>query len=349
MEKVRRIALVALIAALVVPLFVTAIPPLLDAPKAIAPTDATIALLANLMPPPVAGKILMALGLLLPLLGTVALHDAIFGNRSWWPLTAALVVYNGAFLAGLFDFTVGIGGAMLGAAAWIRWKDRARLQVAAVVLIACAIFVTHALGLFFLVLLVGSFEVHEVRRTRNVAALVVHSAKLGFAMLPVAFLFVHERFAFNGNSPIAIARTMWWTLAKFDPLQAAMGAGAGFSTYDTGIDLLILMAVTAAFAALALAEKLSFSWLTAVTGILMLAYLFASGGIAGANWIDTRLPVVAGFLLIAGITPRKLGRRETAVLVLAFAALIVVRIGGIEVAWQSHNTDSADFVTASTR
>lgn len=349
MEKTRRIAIVALVVALVVPLFVTAIPPLLGTPKPLAPADATIALWVNVMPSHVAGKLLMALGLVLPLLGTVALHDAIFGKRSWWPLAAALVVYNGAFLAGLFDFTAGIGGAMLGAAAWIRWKDRTSLQIAGTVFIAFAIFVTHALGLFFLILIIGAFEVHEARRRRKMAPLVIQAAKLGLATLPVALLFVHDRFAFNGNSPVAIARTMWWTLVKFDPLQAAMGAGAGFSAYDTGIDLLILTAVTAAFAALALAEKLSFSWLTVVTGILMIAYLFASGGIADADWIDTRLPVLAGFLLFAGMTPRRLGRRDTAVLVLAFAALIIARIGGIEVAWQSQNADSADVVTASTR
>lgn len=347
MGKARRIALILLIAALIAPLLVTAIPPFLDDPNARIAMNATVALLAKIVPLGIARKIFAALALILPLLGTVALHDAVFGKRSWWPLAAALVVYNAAFLVGLLDFTIAIGCTMLGAAAWIRWRDRAPLQMAAVAFLAVVILYTHALGLYFLVLIIGGFEVHEARRTGKRAAFFAHAAKLALAELPVGLLFVHERFTFNGSSPAAIAHTMWWTLAKFDPLQAAVGAGADFFTYDTGIDLLILMAVAAAFAALALAGKLSFSWLTVITAILMLAYPFASGGTADADWIDARLPVLAGFLLFAGITPKRLGRRETAVLVVAFAALIVARIGVISIAWQGQNADLAGFVTAS--
>jgi len=64
--------------------------------------------------------------------------------------------------------------------------------------------------------------------------------------------------------------------------------------------------------------------------------------IAGTGWIDTRLPVLAGFLLFAGITPRRLERRETAVLGLAFAALIIARLGVITLAWQGQNADLAN-------
>jgi hypothetical protein len=70
--------------------------------------------------------------------------------------------------------------------------------------------------------------------------------------------------------------------------------------------------------------------------------------LAEGSWIDIRLPVLAAFLLFAGITPRRLGRRETAVLGLAFAALIVARLGVITLAWQGQNADLAEITAATT-
>jgi hypothetical protein len=125
----RRIALLAVCTTLIVPLFVTTVPPLLDYPNHlariavlaagghdadlaqlytidwhIAPNlgmDIVVPLLAQIMPLTLTGKIFLALALILPLLGTVALHDAIFEKRSLWPLASAIVVYNAAFLAGM--------------------------------------------------------------------------------------------------------------------------------------------------------------------------------------------------------------------------------------------------------
>ena len=128
----------------------------------------------------------------------------------------------------------------------------------------------------------------------------------------------------------------------FDAFHKTIGAAASFFTYETGSDLLILIAVAAALAALSLARKLAFAWPAAIALALMLAYPFVPGVIAGTGWIDTRLPVLAGFLLFAGITPRRLGRRETAVLGLAFAALIIARLGVITLAWQGQNADLAN-------
>lgn len=370
----RRIAVLALIAALIAPLFVTAIPPLLDYPNHLARMavlaahdrdpalaqmyaidwhvvpnlgmDVVVPILAQIMPLDLAGKIFIALGLVLPLLGTVALHDAIFAKRSWWPLASALVVYNAALLAGFLNFTVGVGLALLAAACWIRLRQKRVLQAAAVAVLAVPIFFTHAFGIGFLFLMIGGFEAHEAWRERRMSALPSRAAKLGVAALPVAFLYFQTRLASDAaTSPLALAKTLWWALAKFDPLHKAIGAGASFFTYDTGIDLLILIAVAAAFGALALARKLAFSWLAAIAAALMLAYPFVPGVLADTGWIDTRLPVLAGFLLFAGITPRRLGRRETAVLGLAFAALVAARLGVIAAAWQGQNADLADLAS----
>jgi hypothetical protein len=340
----RRIALIAISIALVTPILATASPPLSDYPD----HSTGFALLVQLLPLAVASKTHLALALLLPLLGTVALHDAIFEKRSWWPLASAVVVYNTALLAGFVNFAIGIGLALLGAACWVRLRHRPQQQVTAGAAIAAAIFFINTFGAGFLVLLIASFELREIRLAPSRTPLAPRAAKLALTALPVTILDIAMWLTHSPTSPAIAFAKEWSWLSSVDLFNEAIGAAASFFTYDTGADLLILIAVAAALAALALAHKLAFAWPAIIAAALMLAYPFVPGLLAEGSWIDIRLPVLAAFLLFAGITPRRLGRRETAVLGLAFAALIVARLGVITLAWQGQNADLAEITAATT-
>jgi hypothetical protein len=373
----RRLALLTVCAALTVPLFVTTIPPLLDYPNHLARMavlatgrhdpdlaqiyaidwhlapnfgmDLVVPLLAQIMPLTLAGKFFLALALILPLLGTVALHDVVFEKRSWWPLASAIVVYNAALLAGSLNFAVGIGLAMLGTACWIRLRHHARWQTLAGALIVAALFFVQAFAAIFLLMMIAGFELREGRQERSNPARAGRLVKLGLVALPTVLLYLQTWLAGDGvASPRALVQALWSTQTTFNAFRKAIGAAASFSTYDIGSDLLILIAVTAALAALSLARKLTCAWPATIALVLMLAYPFLPDAIAGAGWIDPHLPVLAGFLLFAGITPRRLGRRETAVLGLAFAALIVARLGVITLAWQRQNADLANITAVLT-
>jgi hypothetical protein len=373
--SLRRVALLAVCTALIVPLFVTPIPPLLGYPSHlarmavlaaggrdadlaqlhaidwhIAPSlgmDLVVPLLAQIMPLTLASKIFLALALILPLLGTVTLHDAIFEKRSWWPLASAIVVYNAAFLAGFLNFAVGIGLALLGAACWVRLRHDVRRQILAAAAITAALFFIYAFAAGFVLLIIACYQLREWQREDSKPSR--RMAKLGLIALPTALLYFHTWLADDAPaSPLALAQKFWSGLVRFDAFHKAIGAAASFFTYDTGSDVLILIAVAAALAALSLARKLAFAWPAAVALALMFVYPFVPSAIAGTGWIDTRLPVLAGFLLFAGIMPRRLGRRETAVLGLAFAALIVARLGVITQAWQEQNADLANIAAVMT-
>lgn len=337
----RRVALVAICTALTVPLSAATIPPLPDYPD----HSTGFAVLAQLLPLAIAGKTHLALALLLPLLGTVALHDAIFDKRSWWPLASAIVVYNTALLAGFVNFAIGIGLALLGAACWVRLRRQPRSQIAAGALIAAAIFFINSFGAGFFMLLIAGFELRELQRAPRRQPIAPRAAKLAVTALPVALLDLASLLASGGTTPAVAFAKEWSWLSSVDLFHETIGAAASFFTYDTGADLLILIAVAAAVAALSLARKLAFAWPIAIAAALMLVYPLMPGLFADSGWIDIRLPVLAGFLLFAGITPRRLGRRETAVLGLAFAALIVARLGVITLAWQGQNADLANIAT----
>jgi hypothetical protein len=360
----RRVALIAICMALTVPLFAATIPPLLDDPHRLAPMavlaaagpdadlaqlyaidfriapnlgmDMIVPLLAQIMPLTLAGKLFLALALILPLLGTVALHDAIFEKRSWWPLAAAIIVYNAAFLAGFLNFAIGIGLTLLGAACWVRLRHDARRQILAGAAIAAALFFIHAFAAFVLLIIIAGFESHSN------PARIQFATKLCLAALPATLLYLYAWLAADtAASPHALVESLWSAVVPFDAVHKAIGAAASFFTYDPASDLLILIAVTAALAALSLARKLAFAWPAAIAPILLLAYAIVPSTVTGTGSIDAHLPVLAGFLLFAGITPKRLGRRETAVLGLAFAALMMARLGVITLAWQGQRADLA--------
>ncbi len=78
--------------------------------------DLVVPRLAQVMPLTLAGKLFIALAMLLPPLGVIALHRAWFGRRSWWPWIAVLPAVNAFLLYGRLNYLVGLGLALLGAA-----------------------------------------------------------------------------------------------------------------------------------------------------------------------------------------------------------------------------------------
>jgi hypothetical protein len=339
----RRIAILALAAVLLAPLFTATMPSALDGRY---PIDIVVRLLGQIVPPAIAEKIMVALALVLPFAGTIALHDAIFGRRSWWPLASAVLVYNAALIAGFVDFAVAIGLTLIGAACWIRMRHTPWRQCLVAAYIAAIMFSIQVTGIVFLLLIIGGFEVSEIRRGDRESSIAYRAIKLGLAALPAALMFCSALLDRDyAAATLAVVKTQYWALAKFDPLHKFIAAAAGFFTYDTGIDLLILIAVAAALGALALARKLAFSWLTAMAAALILIDPFLPRELPDSAWIDTGLPVLGAFLLFAGLAPKRLGRREVAVLGLAFAALITARLGVISAAWQGETADRGELAT----
>ena len=144
--------LAAAVALLLLPLLITDVPPILDYPNHLArlvllhagpddpvlgrffepawsilpnlASDVIVPPLLGLLPPHVAGRVMLGGILLLNLAGVVALHRALFGRRSYWPLASVLMAYNSTFLLGFLNWQIGSGLAMLAAAGWITWRER---------------------------------------------------------------------------------------------------------------------------------------------------------------------------------------------------------------------------------
>jgi hypothetical protein len=362
-------ALVILCVVLVAPLAVVDVPPLLDYPnhlarayvlahgqadlhlsKMYAPHWAIIPNLAiDLILPPLllimpvhtAGRILLAVALVLPVIGTILYSQAVFGRRSYWPLAGCLVACNGLFLLGFVNFQLAIGLALVCAAAWRRWRETRPVAAVVLGLVSAAIlFFSHLMGLlFFLILLLS----HEIERLRNVHQ---HGYSLTGNLLRAAWsmpiiLIPSALYATSGFSDKA-ADISWETWPD-KLIRAAMSV----VNYNLPLDI-----VTACFTAgvlLILARiRLIVVPLGSVVALATIAILFMVSpfGFKGTGYVDARFAVMFGFLLFGTILPVRLPRKSALLVGFAVLALFGVRTAQIAAVWNAHNRDLDQFRSA---
>jgi hypothetical protein len=312
-------AVVLLSVALLGPLLIADVPPLLDYPNHLArfvllafgPEDPVLgsmatphwAIIPNLaadvigpmllrvLPVHFAGRCMLGGILLLNLAGVLTLHRALFGRRSFWPLGAGLVSYNSTFLLGFLNWQISSGLAMLFAAAWLGWRERR--PTATIVGAAAAsvvLFFCHLMGLVFFLVLIGSAEVHAMRNCRTA---LVRSALL---------------------LPVLLGPLHLWLLTA---LRAERAAGdwmdrpaklvqvvSPFINYYFALDVM-----TAAFVYGGVAVGVAAGWLVlaprAIPAVAALAMLYVGlpFDLMGVSFVDTRIVIMLGFLLFAAVDP----------------------------------------------
>jgi hypothetical protein len=312
-------AVVVLSLVLLAPLLIADVPPVLDYPNHLArlvllaagPDDAVLGpiftphwtiipnlagdviglALLRVLPVHVAGRCLLGGVLLLNLAGVLALHRALFGRRSFWPLGSVLVAYNSTFLLGFLNWQIGSGLAMLFTAAWLIWRERR--PVASIIGAAVAsvlLFFCHLMGLvFFLVLIVGA----EVRAMRNVRAALIRSA--GLLVVLAGPILLASLTALRDEQVAA-----HWPRADVKLVNAA----SPFINYVFALDMIsavlvyggIVLGVVAGWLVLAPRAVLA-------VAVLPVAYVVLPFDLMSASFIDMRVAVMLGFLMFAAVDP----------------------------------------------
>src|ERR1700730_8469884 len=184
-------SLALMFAALSVPVLAAPVPPLTDYPNHLArcyvlafggsdpvlrqmfsahwqiiPNIAVDLILPAMMrafPPFTAGRIVLALCLLVPTGGAIALSYAYFRRRSFWQIAAGFAAFNALFLMGFMNFELATGIALWGAAAWIAYRQRFPVVTCAcAMVIAPVAFFSHLFGFCFYALLIGCHELSVI-------------------------------------------------------------------------------------------------------------------------------------------------------------------------------------------
>jgi hypothetical protein len=361
-----RAALTALCAALVAPLALVDVPPLLDYPNhmarmfvlAFGPTDPVLSrmyaphwgLIPNLaldvlippalavMPLDVAGRIAIAIAILLPMAGCVALSRALFGRRSWWALASALPAYNVALRLGLLNFLIGVGMALLLASSWVAWREaRPRFAIALAAGGAVVVFFCHIMGVALLGLLLGLREAEACLAAGSSWRPRVTMALGRFGVLVAVFALPCAMFAMSQLSAT-------WTGLLWQPLAAKLyGAFGAVIFQNVALDL-AAGAACLCFVYGCLRERHGQApvWMAASILILALCYAAAPFYFKGTGFVSTRFAVMAGFLIFAGFRPLRLPARVAALAALAFVVLFCARMADIGQAWWAHNAHLAE-------
>lgn len=350
---------------LLAPLLVVDVPPLLDYPNhlarayvlafgeddpvlsrfyapdwAIIPNlavDLVLPGLLRFMPVHVAGRVMLAVTLLAPLLGVVFYSRAVWGRRTYWAIASALMAYNALFLMGFMNFLIGAGLGMAAAAAWITLREhRPAAATAATALLALAVFFSHIYGVVFCAILIGSHELvalwREWRAGRPLLGrILARSAPAALAFAPVVALYLNTALHETGGT------VEWRALG-----EKIANLAEPFMNYYTSLDRATALLV---FGGVAVALWLRLAAIAAEGAIALLAclalYWVAPWGLKGAGWVDARLPIAAGLLVFAAVLPR-LPRRAAWVVSTAVAVLFVLRTGVLAATWVQHRLDLAE-------
>ncbi len=348
------LAVTGLCVILLVPLLIVDVPPLLDYPNHLArifvlaklPDDPVLARfyathwsiipnlaldvvgppLIRLLPVHVAGRLLIAAAVLLPVLGSIAYGRSI--GAKWWPLGSGLVAYNASLLAGFLNFEIAIGLALLLAAGWLRWRDRTPLWAlglavpGALILFAC-----HLMGMVFFGLLIGAAEL-----SRGTAGVLRRGAVLALVFAgPAALYWISDLSQLGGDfGYLPLGEKLRQLTTPFvnyhRPLDwVTAGAAVGLPT----LCLLMRRGRVPRPALITMA-------------VLLLAFLLAPFRWKGTYALDTRFAIMLGFMVFAGFVPARWPSRISTCVAAGSAMLFVIRMALLTIAWAAHAADLAD-------
>ncbi|HZS81859.1 MAG TPA: hypothetical protein VFA50_03260 [Stellaceae bacterium] len=297
--------------------------------------DAVVPLLARLVGIYLAGKIFVLVSMALILTGTHALHRALWGRWSLWPLVSFLFLYNWIFLYGFINYVFGIGLALWAIAAWIGGREGSASRRGVVSLFfAAALFASHlyALGLYGLA--IACYEAwrlggNGLPRGRRAAA--------DAAAFALPFVAVLSLMAASPTSNYAL-ETVWSLHGKLDGLYFIV------KTYWAPADL-AFGAVCALIGLWALARRrlvLHPAGWTALAAFA-LVYLAMPTKLFGSGIADMRLPAAALFILIGMARWEMPTRRSAQWFCLAVATLALARFAMIGVYWHRYDANVAQF------
>jgi hypothetical protein len=279
-----------------------------------------------LLPVHIAGRVLLAILLVLPFAGVLALNRAIFGRVQPWALASALLMPSGAFLLGFLNFIAGLGAALLLAAFWIAGRRHHPSATIALASLATGVlFFCHLMGVIFALALIFAWEARSWRGLRAASPLILLPASLYLA------------------APLGTVAGAPEYLPLADKLRQLL---APFAAYDARLDLTTALAIATFLALCALRRHLEIppGIRLALAGFTAL-YAAAPYAWKGTQSLDTRFVFMAVLTLFAGIRPRNLPPWLTLAATATFTTLFLARTALLSTAWHAHATDLAQLRT----
>lgn len=347
------VALAVLCLVLLAPLLVVDMPPLGDYPNHLArafvlaslPGDRVLAsmyaphwsiipnLAIDLVAPPlmqvlsvhVAGRVVIAAAVLLPVLGTVAYNTALGGR--WWPLCAGFVAYNSCLLYGFLNFSLAVGLALLLSAAWVRWRETNPAWAILLGLVGTpALLACHLMGLVFFAVLLGGVEIRRLR-TAGLREVARRAGAVLLIFATPAALYASSALQRLGGDAEYVT-----------PGQKLLQLVTAFVNYNGTLDAAAGVVAIGLPVGCVLTRKGTVPAPAGITmALLTVLYLAAPFAWKGTYLLDTRFAIMLGFMLFASFVPYRWPRWLRVSSACTLVALFVARISLMTVAWTAHD------------
>jgi hypothetical protein len=355
-------SVLVLLTAMIIPVLIVDVPPLTDYPSHLARAyvlafhaddpilqqmyrvhwdiipnlaiDLILPPLLHVFSPVVASTLFVALSILLPTTGAIALSIACFRRLSPWQLCAGFAAYNSMFLIGFLNFQMALGAALWGAAIWIfAAPSPLVLGLITGAFFGVLTFFFHLFGFLFFALLIGSFELAALYerglRTMDWRQFATRASVLAAALMPPLVLYLFAPFSAAGGD------TAWQT-----PIRKLYFLLSPLLSYSFPLSVATAAALGLCLIIWATRRQLELAPLCRLAIPLLLAiYVVLPVGSKGGFWIDTRIPVMLAFTLFSTTMPRAPGLIGAMLAGLVLSGLMAARLVLIGEMWLESRED----------
>jgi hypothetical protein len=289
------------------------------------------------------GPFCLILTIVLPALGALALHRRIFGGAHWWQLTFVLPAFGKTVLAGYLNFHIGVGLALLAAALDDRIGRLGTIPAFIVrALLTALILLFHpfaALGYggLLLALAIGR-EVTPLTSLQGIRSKLWPCVlAVAATVIPVVLLMV-----FSPHPPVARDGHTIIQWEHFSIVSAVGDLLVAFHTFSDTFDIFIVAMLAIPVVIALVTRKISIHTGLFLAGVAFVVLTLVMPTRIGDGYdLEFRPPVLAVYLLLVSIRPNfATSRRAAGVMAGLFFALAIVRTSFITAAWVRDQDDA---------
>ena len=302
--------------------------------------DAVVAALSPWVPAMISGRLAMILAAILPPIGLLVLSRRIFQRLNAWQVVFPIAAWSTTFLMGFLNFQIGLGLALLFAAADPLARPGSKpvgllLRIPFGLILA----VDHVFSLFFYAALLAALAVGPERPGRSMGRQTLKAAiAASWCLIPLSAMLLYAHALPGGPANDGSGGL------RFDALPAKIATLVSpLVTYNLGLELLLAVGLAALAGWLAFRRLLDVHWglLVAACAFMCLS-IVAPAWAADTAWVDRRFPIMALLCALASVQVKSPAPRRLSMAVgLLALALVLSRTSWIDWNWSSTRADLA--------
>ncbi|QKK25789.1 hypothetical protein [Rhizobium hidalgonense] len=288
-------------------------------------------------------RALLFLAIVLPPLGAISLHRALFGGRYYWQIAMLSLGWCATMIGGFINFQIGLGMALFFACADLRLQRRNPVLLFAWRLAAALLLtVMHIFSLgFYMAIICGLEFSWRLDILRSKVSLVRLACRLTLALgacvlAPFALYLRAPALPNAGGNGLALAWNDGVVLIVMNLLSA-------ITTYIPIIDVVLVLPLILICTRAARAGDIRVhAGLAVASGGLLLLSCVSPRHMLGTGWIGWRFPIMTALVAMTMVCPfANLARRQALLLALVINLAVFGRTGWIGWNWWLAQKDVA--------